>query len=117
MRQVVGVDVGTMFIVAASQKEKGKIAIRKTRNNYLEISDDVISHSEVSDAKIDYIRGEDDGKIYVVGEDAYKFGNLFNQPVSRPMQDGVIKPGDMDAVDILTMMIQKLVAENMQSCL
>lgn len=99
----VGLDCGTMHLVCArSDLDKVKV----TRNVFLELNQEDISVSELSD--ISYVEGED-GELFIIGEDAFKFANIFNQEVSRPMEKGLISAKEMSAIDVLTLMIRDLI--------
>jgi len=52
-----------------------------------------------------------DESTYIVGHDAFAFGNMFNQPIKRPMQKGMIASDNVDAADILAVMVQSIVGE------
>lgn len=101
----IGVDVGTMFCVA-SRSDSDEIKIM--RNAYLSLDKEEISISELTD--INYVES-DDGDLYIIGEDAFKLANLFNKPISRPMEKGMISPKEINAVDILTLMIKSLIGD------
>lgn len=109
---IIGVDIGTMFICGAKQINGKDIEIETMRNMFLPITDEIMNISEIANTQIDYVEADDeDGEksVYIVSEDAYKFGNIFNQPVKRPMSKGVISPGEIDAIDVLTLMIDRLI--------
>jgi len=110
---IVGVDVGTMFLVVAKHiAETEKVEFNTMRNVFLPVSGSSINFSEIVDTKIDYIKSVDDNgndQIYIISEDAYKFSNIFNYAVRRPMSKGVVSSSEIDAVDIISMMIEKLV--------
>jgi len=101
----VGLDVGTMHIVCSRSDSD---EVRVTRNVFLPIDKDDISINKLSD--ISYVKS-DDGDIYIIGSDAFEFANLFGQPVSRPMEKGLISPKEISAIDVLTLMIKDLIGE------
>ncbi len=101
----IGLDCGTMHLVCSrSDSEKVKV----TRNVFLHLDSDDVSITELSD--ISYVEG-DEGELFIIGEDAFKFANIFNQPVSRPMEKGLISPQEIDAIDILTLIIKNLIGD------
>ena len=111
MSKTIGVDVGTMFMVASKKLSGDKIEYNSLRNMFLPVTDDLISVTEMAESQIDYVKAEDeDGEdtFYIISEDAYKFGNMFNKSVSRPMSKGVISPDEVDAIDVLTLMLEKI---------
>jgi len=99
----VGLDVGTMNIVCARSDIK---EIKMTRNVFLPLNKDDISISELTD--ISYVESED-GDLFIIGEDAFRFGNMFGQQVSRPMESGLISPKEIAAIDVLTLMVKNLI--------
>lgn len=101
----VGLDCGTMHLCAArSDVDDVKI----TRNVFLTLDNDDIQISELSD--INYIEG-DDGELFIIGDDAFKYANIFGQEVSRPMERGLISPKEIHAIDVLTLMIKSLIGD------
>jgi hypothetical protein len=98
----IGLDVGTgNFVCTRSDTDKSKIL----RNVFLQIDNDNIDNN-LSD--INYVKN-DDGNIFIIGEDAFKFANLFGTTVLRPMAKGVISSKEIDAIDILAIMVKNLV--------
>lgn len=98
-----GIDIGTMFIVVSRSDSND---VKVMRNAYLSLDKEEISLSELTD--INYVQS-DDGNLYIIGEDAFKLANLFNKQVSRPMEKGMISPKEVNAIDILTLMIKSLI--------
>lgn len=100
----VGLDVGTMHLVASrSDSEDVKI----TRNVFLRVDkDDILNQL----SKINYVEGPD-GDTYIIGSDAFDFANMFGKKVSRPMEKGLISADEIDAADVLTLMIQDLIGK------
>jgi len=111
---IIGVDVGTMFCVCAKKLGEGeKVKIKSMRNMFLPVSDDMISTSEIANTQIDYVEAketeDEPGTLYIIGEDSYRFANIFNQKVRRPMSKGVISADEIDALDVLTLMLERLI--------
>lgn len=102
--QLIGVDVGTMFLVVSKKNDKDEIEISSIRNCYLPLKKELLSAAELSN--IEYVETED--KIFIIGENAFQFANIFGQPVKRPMQGGLISPTDIDSVDVLTLILEQL---------
>jgi len=99
----IGIDIGTMNIcVARSDSDK----IRITRNVFLPLKSEEISISELTE--ISYVEN-DNGDLFIIGNDAFKFSNIFGQEVSRPMKSGLISSTEIDAVDILTLILKSLI--------
>lgn len=100
----IGLDLGTMNIVCA-RSDKNDIKI--IRNVFLPVSKDDVSINELTD--INYV-SSDDG-IFIIGDDAFKFANIFAKEVCRPMESGLISSKELYAIDVLTLMIQSLVGD------
>ena len=101
----IGLDCGTMHLVCArSDIDEVKV----TRNVFLPVDKDDISITKLSD--ISYVKS-DDGELFIIGSDAFEFANLFGQPVSRPMEKGLISPREIAAIDVLTLMIKDLIGD------
>jgi len=100
-----GVDIGTMHICCASSDSD---EINTTRNVFLPLENDDINISDLSG--LSYVKN-DDGELYVIGSDAFKYSNIFGKTVSRPMESGLISPKEIDAIDILTLMLKDLVGD------
>lgn len=112
-----GFDLGTMNLVAAIASEDNKDAIIKTlRNMFIKVDGSAISEDEITNSGLDYIVEEgnetSDKSFYIIGEDSFKFGQIFNQTPRRPMQLGVISTKDIDAVDIIYLMVRSLLGES-----
>jgi len=98
-----GIDLGTMYIVVSrSDSKQTKI----TRNVFLRLDPEEVNISEMSN--ISYVQSEDGKELFIVGQDAFQFANIFNKEVSRPMKSGLISPDEIDAIDVLTLMIKSL---------
>ena len=97
----VGTDVGTMNICCA-RSDKDEITI--TRNMFLKLDSDEISKSDLRD--ISFV--EMDDNVYIIGEDSFRMANIFNKKVSRPMEKGMISPKEIDAIDVITIIVKNL---------
>jgi actin-like ATPase involved in cell morphogenesis len=95
--RAIGIDIGTGFI-ACAEKEEENIQFRKIRDaffkldpsKFLEGSADKFGESMLKNAGAHYIKV--DGVLYVLGDDAFKFANLFHLECLRPMSQGVLNP-------------------------
>ena len=95
--RAVGVDIGTGFISCA-EVEEGSIKFRKIRDaffklnpsKFLEGSANAFGEEMLKNAGAHYVKVDD--LLYVLGDDAFKFANLFHQECLRPMSQGVLNP-------------------------
>jgi actin-like ATPase involved in cell morphogenesis len=106
----IGLDIGTMNIVAARQNQNNQINTASLRNVFLPVDKQSLggfNFKDISHAVID-------NNLYILSEDAYNFANIFSKEVSRPMSKGMISSNELDAVDVLMVMVKSLIgtAEN-----
>ena len=112
--KVIGSDIGTMNIITSSMMEDNKMQFKSMRNMFLPISTDTLETNELTDSQLDYVIQQDedgDDKVYILGEDAFRFSQIFGSEIRRPMSKGVISSGEIDAIDVLTVMLEKLVGK------
>ena len=96
-KRAVGIDIGTGFISCA-EHEDGNKKFRKVRDaffkltpsKFLEGSAHQFGENMLKNAGAHYVKV--DGELYVLGDDAFKFANLFHQECLRPMSQGVLNP-------------------------
>ena len=109
-KRSIGIDIGTGFISCAEQ-EKGSKKFRKVRDaffklnpsKFLEGSTNEFGENMLRNAGAHYVKVEED--LYVLGDDAFKFANLFHQECLRPMSQGVLNPRE----PVSNMMVSELV--------
>lgn len=106
-KKICGVDCGTMNIVCAHQNDKSEVVTQSMRNVYLPIDKAEIGTMDLT--QMSYV--EDEDNIYIIGEDAYRYANIFGSPVKRPMKRGLISISDVDSLDVLAMMVGRLVGK------
>ena len=113
-KQIAGFDLGTMNIVSSILKEDNKIEINSMRNMYIEIDTNVISTNEIENTGLDYIIQDDDGekRIYIIGEDSFKFSQIFGHIPKRPMQNGIMSASEIDSIDVLTLMTANILPKS-----
>ena len=102
--QDVGLDIGTMNIIAARQN-KEQINTSSLRNVFLKIDKNIIGNFDTG--SISHVVVDDE--LFILSEDAYNFANIFSKEVSRPMSKGMISTTEIDAIDILSIMIKELI--------
>lgn len=102
----VGLDVGTMNIVAARQ-EGSEIKTRRVRDAFIDL--DVEAKKALKMSKVNYV--ETDGQLIVIGDSALNMANLFKREVRRPLAKGLISAGELDAQKILSLMIFQVLGE------
>ena len=96
-RKAIGVDIGTGFISCA-EEEEGEVVFRKIRDaffklnpsKFLEGSANQFGETMLKNSGAYYVKIDD--TLHVLGDDAFKFANLFHQECLRPMSKGVLNP-------------------------
>lgn len=94
-KRCIGLDIGTGFISCAEEEEK-KIKFRKIRDAFFKLNPSKFLEGSANDfgegmlrnAGAHYVKVDD--QLYVLGDDAFKFANLFHQECLRPMHKGVL---------------------------
>jgi hypothetical protein len=106
-RAGVGLDVGTMNIVSARMTETDKVVTNRIRDAFIDL--DAEAKRTLRLSKINYV--EKDGNLIVIGDSALNMANLFKREVRRPLQRGVIASGEIEAQEILSLMIFQVLKE------
>jgi actin-like ATPase involved in cell morphogenesis len=107
-----GADIGTMFVKCA-QTEGEEIVFRSQRNAFFEVEHIGITKKVFDDHKVKYVIKED--KLYVVGDEALQFANMFNKEARRPLSKGVISPTEKEALPMVELLIKSVVGESLHS--
>ncbi|MBI5400400.1 hypothetical protein HZB07_07365 [Candidatus Saganbacteria bacterium] len=101
-----GMDIGTMFVKCA-QKEGDKIVFRSQRNAFFEIENNDFTKNILDNSKVRYMVKE--AKLFVVGDEALQFANMFNKEVRRPLAKGVISPSEKEALPMVELLIKSVI--------
>lgn len=99
----VGLDIGTMNIVAA-RHENGQTVTRPIRDAFLDLEKEAKRSLKL--AQVNSI--ETDDTLYVIGDEALTMANLFKREVRRPLARGVISAGELGAQKILSLLIRRV---------
>lgn len=103
-----GVDVGTAFIACAEQNGD-KVMFKNERDAFFEIDHSSFTKNMLTKAGVRYIqKGK---KLYVVGNSALEFANLFHKETRRPLSHGVINPGEKESLPMIEILIAGIVGE------
>lgn len=113
MSKICGVDIGTMNLVSAMFDERKDIKVKSLRNMYLRIEDNLLSGTELENIDYDHIKSMEEGEtiIYMIGEECFKMSRRFGLTVKRPMENGVMSTKEIDALDVLTKMVEKIIGK------
>lgn len=103
-----GVDIGTAFVKGA-QKVGAHIVFRSQRNAFFEVEHTDFTKTILDKSKVKYIIKDD--KLYVVGDEAFEFANMFNKDTRRPLSRGVISPTEKEALPMVELLVKSIVGK------
>ncbi len=104
-----GIDIGTVFVKCA-HKEGDEIIFGSQRNAFFQVEyAGGFTKKIFDDRMIKYVVKDD--KLYVTGNDALQFANLFNKETRRSLSNGVISPTEGEALPIVELLIKSAVSE------
>jgi len=109
-KRAIGVDIGTGFISCAENSED-KTTYRKIRDAFFKLNPSKFLEGSTNEFGEDMLKNAGayyvkiDGTLYVLGDDAFKFANLFHQECLRPMHKGVLNPKE----PVSNLMVSELV--------
>lgn len=104
----VGVDLGTMNVVAA-RTENDTVKTRRVRDAFLDLDPDAKKALKLS--KVDYYEPDWTDQLIVVGDSALRMANLFRREVRRPLAKGLIAAGELDAQRVLSWIVKNVLGE------
>jgi len=102
----VGLDCGTMNFVSARKTNNG-VSTKRIRDAFLELDPSHKRMLKISNTS--YI--ELDGHLLVIGDDALQCANMFNQEARRPMSGGVMNSSELDAQQVISLMMKEILGE------
>ena len=103
-----GLDVGTSFIQSAERK--GEEVIFKTqRDAFFDLENNDFTKKMLKESKINFVEKGD--TLYVLGDEAIQFANIFNREVRRPLSKGVVSPQEKEALPIVELLIKSVLGQ------
>ncbi|RLM57179.1 hypothetical protein DVK02_05170 [Halobellus sp. Atlit-31R] len=103
-----GLDVGTMNILSARQDGNDTVFVQQ-RNSFVEIDYSDMAEQMLSRSDVLHIRK--DNKVYIVGDDALNFANIFNEETRRPMEAGILSSDEQSAIPMIKLITEQVVGE------
>jgi hypothetical protein len=104
----VGLDIGTMNIVSARRTDSGAVETSRMRDAFLDLDSGAKRMLKLSG--VNFIDHGEEG-IIVVGDAAMEMANVFGREARRPLSQGLISAGEMDALDVLGVMIKNVLGD------
>ncbi|MFC6941379.1 hypothetical protein ACFQE8_15645 [Salinirubellus sp. GCM10025818] len=103
-----GIDVGTMNIISAEQDGNETVFVQQ-RNSFVEIEYSDMAEEMLSRSEVLHIRKDD--SVYVVGDDALNFANIFKQETRRPMSHGILSSDESSAIPMIKLILEQVVGD------
>jgi len=103
-----GIDVGTMNVVSARQEGTDTVFVQQ-RNSFVEIEYSDMAEQMLSRSDVLHIRKGDE--VFVVGDDALNFANIFNQETRRPMKNGILSSDESSAIPMIKLIIEQVIGD------
>jgi len=104
----IGLDIGTMNLVSARRKADGSVETSRMRDAFLDLEEGAKKMLRLSG--VNFIDHGEDG-IIVVGDAALEMANVFGREARRPLSRGLISAGEMDALDVLGVLVKNVIGE------
>lgn len=102
----VGCDMGTMNIVSARRSKSG-VTTNRIRDAFITVPKDNRKMLRLSG--VNFVERGDE--IVIVGDAAYEMANMFGAETRRPLQAGLIAAGEVDALEILGLLVKHVLGE------
>ncbi|GGL35562.1 hypothetical protein GCM10009037_19050 [Halarchaeum grantii] len=101
-----GLDVGTMNLISARQEDADTVFVQQ-RNSFVELDYSDMADQMLSRSDVLHIKKGD--QVYVVGDDALNFANIFNRETRRPMKAGILSSDEKSAIPMIKLILQQVV--------
>jgi hypothetical protein len=103
----VGLDVGTMNLVSA-RRNGTNVETSRIRDAFLDLDSGAKKMLKLSG--VQFIDHGEDG-IIVVGDAAMEMANVFGREARRPLSQGLVAAGEMDALAVLGVLVKNVLGE------
>lgn len=102
----IGLDVGTMNLVSA-RKVGQSIETKRVRDAFLDV--DAARKNMLNLRGTSYVEYED--QLLILGDTALELAQLLKKEVRRPLSKGLISSSEIDALEVLSILIEQVVGE------
>lgn len=109
----IGIDIGTSFINSATMVDE-QVKIRSQRDAFFDVENDKFARNMLKQNGTSYIISEDEKLLYVVGQEALNFANVFKKEVRRPLRAGVISTREPEALKMIKMILKNVLGEPLE---
>jgi hypothetical protein len=107
----IGLDVGTAFINSAVIDTSDEVKIRTQRDAFFDIENDKFARGMLTQNKANYIVSDDGKLLYVVGQEAVNFANVFKREIRRPLHKGVISTREPEALLMIKTIVTNVLSK------
>jgi hypothetical protein len=107
----IGLDCGTAFINSAIIDNNDEVKIKTQRDAFFDIDNDKFARNMLVANKANYIESDDGKLLYVVGQEALNFANVFKKEIRRPLQKGVISTREPEALLMIKTIIKNVLGK------
>lgn len=105
----VGMDIGTCYLVSARRDDNNEIKVKSIRDAFLDLENEPQVKNMLKLSKTDFIEADD--KIYIIGDPALVLANIFHREARRPLSQGVISPGELEAEKVLAVLLDSVLGK------
>jgi hypothetical protein len=102
----VGLDLGTMNVIAARRTQEG-ISSKRMRDAFLDLP--ASAKKMLRLAKTSFV--ERDDELYILGDAALETANIFGREARRPLSGGLVAAGETEALDVLVLLIKHVLGD------
>jgi len=88
-----------------------KVSIKVQRDAFFDIENDKFARSMLTANKANYIESDDGKLLYVVGQEALNFANVFKKEIRRPLHKGVISTREPEALLMIKTIIKNVLGK------
>jgi len=111
----IGIDIGTSFINSAIMDINDEVKIRTQRDAFFDIENEKFARNMLKSQGANYIESEDGKLLYVIGQEALNFANVFKKEVRRPLQRGVISTREPEALLMIKTIVKSVLGKKQES--
>lgn len=105
-RIVRAIDPGTANLKLAWRNAAGGIETARMRNCFLSITPDDFTRKMLTTLNV--AQFETESGVVIAGDPAHELAATFGKTTRRPMHQGVISPGEADAIPMIGKMVERL---------
>ena len=107
----VGIDIGTMLINFAEMLPDDQVKIKTQRDAFFDIENDKFTRNMLNSNKANFIVSDDSKSLYIIGQEALNFANVFKREIRRPLHKGVISTREPEALLMIKTIITSLIGK------